>query len=80
MSTGSALVATTTLGEPVAAPEHLCLRLTGFVSGERLCCCSRYDYESVATDKADAVMAHLSAHIAAFNAAKAANAAHGMSS
>ncbi len=38
---------------------------------------TRYDYESVATDKADAVMAHLSAHIAAFAAAKTSNAAHG---
>jgi hypothetical protein len=40
-------------------------------------CGGRYDYESVATDKADAVMAHLSEKIASFNAAKAASAAHG---
>jgi len=37
---------------------------------------TRYDYESVATDKADAVMAHLSEKIASFNAAKAASPAH----
>ena len=39
----------------------------------------RYDYEAVATDKADAVMAHLAAHIASFNAAKAADSTHGTS-
>ena len=39
--------------------------------------CGRYDYESVATDKADAVMAHLADKIASFNAAKATDPAHG---
>jgi hypothetical protein len=41
------------------------------------CWCGRYDYESVETDKADAVMVHLAAQIDAFAAAKAADSAHG---
>ncbi len=56
---------------------HLsCCTSGNFTLLSLLCLLCSYDYEGVESDRADAVMAHLLAQITAFNAAKAADAAH----